>query len=237
MVQSKTDLIADPTIAEVLAEFLDQERERLGDRTYRRYEEVIDLLTICLDRYAYAPLTGEDRARFDRLYDAEGEEHREFTEIFGPDEILPNIGEFLGYFVPHKVMAGKELLRASGTVTKKLAKWLAAEGYVEEDDADVAAERGAAAARDLPAADSLAQLLDRSVEEGATLKDEEEGYFAFTRAKPGKVWVESDAGLEFGPIRLPEQVAELCTIGWTFSGIIGRHGKSWYLIEVWNVYP
>jgi len=49
-----------------------------------------------------------------------------------------------------KVMAGEELLRAAGTVTKKLARWLGDRQLVDTAAAAVAAERAGDAARDLP---------------------------------------------------------------------------------------
>jgi hypothetical protein len=75
------------------------------------------------------------------------------------------VGEFLDYFMVRKVIAGRDLLRAAGTVTKKLARWLAAKGYAAGDDVEEAAERGAAAARDLPQTDELASLLYHFLED------------------------------------------------------------------------
>ena len=135
--------IANPTIAEVLAQFLADQRARLAPRTFAQYEQVVDLLMRSLDSYAYQSLDKADAKLFDRLYHAEGNEHREYCEIFGPAHILPNIGEFLGYFMVRKVIAGKDLLRAAGTVMKKLAEWLADKGYAGVEDAGDAAVRGA----------------------------------------------------------------------------------------------
>jgi hypothetical protein len=39
----------------------------------------------------------------------------------------------LGYFMVRKVIAGPSLLRTAGTVTKKLAAWLAAQGYADAE--------------------------------------------------------------------------------------------------------
>ena len=60
-----------------------------------------------------------------------------------------------------KVIAGQELLRASGTVTGKLVTWLAARGYIDRDSADHATGRAQDAWRDLPVADRLGGLLRR----------------------------------------------------------------------------
>lgn len=56
---------------------------------------------------------------------------------------------FLGYFMIRKVMAGQELARAAGTVTKKLSKWLAAKGCISEEEAQDGADEGVKAVRDL----------------------------------------------------------------------------------------
>ena len=72
------------TISEVLAEYLRAERGRLAPKTYARYTEVIALFTQSLNGYAANSLSQFERARFDKLFNAEGEQHREFCDIFGP---------------------------------------------------------------------------------------------------------------------------------------------------------
>jgi len=147
------------TISEVLAEYLRAEKSRLAPKTHVRYTEVIALFTHSLNSYAANSLSQFERARFDKLFNAEGEQHREFCDIFGPEHILENVGEFLNYFMVSKVIVGADTLRASGTVMKKLAKWLVEQEYVKSDDADLAIEQGSDAARDLPAAEKLSVIL------------------------------------------------------------------------------
>jgi hypothetical protein len=81
------------TISEVLAEYLRMERGRLAPKTHARYTEVIVLFTQSLNGYAANSLSQFERARFDKLFNAEGEQHREFCDIFGPEHILENVGE------------------------------------------------------------------------------------------------------------------------------------------------
>jgi hypothetical protein len=76
-----------------------------------------------------------------------GLQHHEFCDIFRPEHVLENVDEFLNYFMCSKVVAGAGTLRASGTVMKKLAKWLAENGHVRTDDAALAIGQGAEAAR------------------------------------------------------------------------------------------
>ena len=117
------------TIDQALDAFLGDQRARLSDRTYRNYEDVIRLLRDSLNRYAYSSLDARDSKRWQKAFDAGDEDA--FCKLFGPDEIPPHLGEFLGYFMVRKVSAGQELLKAAGTVTGKLARWLEQQAYIE----------------------------------------------------------------------------------------------------------
>lgn len=240
MPNRKAGEIAKPTIAEVLAQFLAEQEGRFSAATVDRYERVVGLLQSCLDNYAYTSLDRVDTALFDRLYAEKGAAHREFCQVFGPEHILKNIGKFLDYFMVRKVIAGRETLRAAGTVTKKLAKWLAEKGYVETEKAENMAERGREAARDLPAAQDLAFDLDDFAEdqERSSEDGQIEGHFAITRVEGSRIWFEEFlSGIKAGPIEVPEDLGRRCRVGWTMSGVLGRVGKAWRLVEAWNVYP
>jgi hypothetical protein len=100
------------TIDQALDAFLRDQRARLSDRTYRNYEDVIRLLRDSLNSYAYSSLDTGDAKRWQKAFDA-GDE-KAFCHLFGPDEIPPHLGEFLGYFMVRKVSAGQELLKAAG---------------------------------------------------------------------------------------------------------------------------
>lgn len=158
--------------------------------------------------------------------------------IAGPT-IAKVLAEFLGYFMVRKVMCGKDLLRAAGTVTKKLAAWLAAKGYVDTEEAEFAKERGGKASKDLPAAQDLVEVLGNFAEEpcreGASRTIE--GHFSFARVERGRVWIAQPGDRELGPIEVPVEIAGMCRLGWTFSGAVARFGKTWRIVEVWNVYP
>src|SRR5712692_6980441 len=132
---------SEPSIQDLLAGFLADQRDRLAPRTYRYYEYVVELLSHCLNGYAYQGLGEADRKRWQEAFD-DGDEDA-FCRIFGPEHIVENLGEFLGYFMVRKVIAGQELIAAAGTVTKKLARWLHDNGYVDEADYEEASERGA----------------------------------------------------------------------------------------------
>jgi hypothetical protein len=228
-----------PTISEVLAEYLRAEKSRLAPKTYARYADVIGLFTHSLNGYAASSLSQFDRARFDKHFDAEGEQHREFCDIFGPEHIIENVGEFLNYFMVSKVIVGADTLRASGTVMKKLAKWLVEHEYVKSDDADVAIEKGSDAARDLPAAEKLSTLLYDLTAGRLEPRDSDiEGRFSITKVEPGRIWLQDeDDGENYGPILLTEKVTKLCRVGWIISGAVRKSGNRCVLVEAFQVYP
>lgn len=65
-----------------------------------------------------------------------------------------------------------------------------------------------------------------------------EGQFTFTRVAPGKVWLEEMLGERtVGPIEVSEEISRRWQAGWTISGIVSSAGKTWRLVEAWNVYP
>lgn len=228
-----------PTISEVLTEYLRAEKSRLAPKTHALYSGVIGLFTHSLNSYAANSLNQFERARFDKHFDAEGEQHREFCDIFGPEHILENVGEFLNYFMVSKVIVGADTLRASGTVMKKLAKWLVEQGYAKSDDADMAIEQGSDAARDLPAAEKLSTLLYDLTAGRLEPRDSDiEGRFSITKIEPGRIWLQDeDDGENYGPILLTEKATKLCRVGWIVSGAVRKSGNRCVLVEAFQVYP
>lgn len=126
---------ARPNIEEVLQHFLEDRTESLAPATSRSYAGVIQLFTISMNHYGYEPLSKAEEAAFHRFYDAKGDEHREFCQVFGPQKIPQNVGEFLGYFMPRKVICGRGLNQAARVVIRRLARWLCRNGHIDKDAA------------------------------------------------------------------------------------------------------
>lgn len=239
-------LPANPNIEQVLQEFLAEQKRLLKPATFSKYDSVIDLFRSFLDGYAYEGLSRVESALFEKHYNAQGEEHREFCQLFGPEKLVENFGGFLGYFMIRKVLGGEELKRAAGTVTKKLSQWLAEKRYTSQEAASEGAEEGAAAARNLPRAERAARLLyedaDRAALDPTTLSDEDYqdfDHYTIVKIEPGKLWVESFTGGDelIGPVRVPEKATTLLRAGWNISCSLGRTRGRWRLLEVGNVYP
>ena len=228
---------ADKPIKAVLAEFLADQRKRLKPKTLDRYESIIELFEASMDGYAYQYLDEDETALWEDLFNAGGPEHRDFCEIFGPEKIPENIDEFLGYFMPRKVICGQDLLRAAGTVTKKLGKWLADKGYVDSDSADDMTDSGARASKELPAAEGLSRMLAAyaAATTGPVGKCVE-GRFEVRAVGPTSLALEAMTGDAKMTVPVPSRAAKACQPGWAISGCVGRSADGWRLVEVWNVY-
>ena len=222
------------TIDQVFEEFLAEQMARLSPKTYRRYEEILDLFRSCLEGY----WPGHDQEEYNRITDAGGT----YCGTFGPEQIAEGLSEFLGYFMPRKVISAKETMKAAGTVTKKLMNWLAEKGYVGDDEGlQLAEERAGDAARDLPASQDVVDLLEAYLDEHAPdhYSREIEDHFMVCRIEPGKLWLEPFASGdgEIGPIPVPHEVTRYCRVGWDISGVVVKTSNGWRLLEVWNVSP
>jgi len=226
------------TIDEALDTFLEDQRKRLSAKTLSNYENVVSLLRSSLNGYAYQSLDGLEEKRWRKAFDAGDEEA--FTRLFGPEKIVENLGEFLGYFMVRKVMAGQELLRASGTVTKKLAAWLHEQGYISERQRLEAVERGGDAARELPRADRLGELLHDEMAKTPPLDPEEipdehwvEDFLAIERVEPGVLWFEGG----IGPVRVSRRASDLAEVGWGVNIVLAQLRGEWRIVELGFVYP
>jgi hypothetical protein len=227
------------TIDEALETFLADQRERLSARTLRNYEDVIGLLRHCLNGYGPNALDEPDRKRWEEAYQ---DDEEAFCHLFGPEYILSEVNEFLGYFMVRKVMAGQDLLRSAGTVTKKLANWLHEHGYAGEAARDLAVDRGTTASRDLPRAERLANLLYEQSLATATVNRAALGSrdivgqdlpLQIERVEPGKLYF---TGVD-GPLRVPREASDLAKPGWDVTITLIRQRGTWKVLEVGNVYP
>lgn len=223
------------SIEGALNDFLAEQRQRLADGTFRNYLAVVDLLCASLNNYGHDGLSEGERRLFTAAYDA-GDEQA-FCHLFGPEKIPAHLGSFLGYFMVRKVFASRELLRAAGTVTTRLVRWLEREGFIEADVAAEAVARAQAAARDLPRADRLGELLaDLADAAEFDSHDEEEiveEFLPIERVEPGALFFEGG----IGPLVVPKEASELAEAGWEVNVVLGRTSGGWRLLEVGCVYP
>jgi len=217
------------TISQVFEEFLADQKGRISARTFSKYQSIIQLYGSYLENY-WPGHNGESG----KITKAGGT----YCSTFGSEDATVGFSEFLGYFMPRKVMCGKETMQAAGTVTKKLAKRLAEKGYIE--DTEEAQKRAGEAAKDLPNATEVLDLLNAYCDQTAPDRHggEIEDHFYIDRIEPGKLWLNPLTGSSvIGPVPVPKQVTALCESGWDIGGVVAKVGKGWRLVEVWNVSP
>jgi hypothetical protein len=229
---------AEKTIEAVLDEFLKEQQERLKPSTMRKYEYILDLFQSCLDGYGHQGLNKQESALFDRLYNADGDGHREFCQVFGPEKIPDSVYEFLNYFMIRKVMCGKEMKQAAGTVIKKLGKWLKEKGYIQSESAAEVVSSGATAAKELPATEELFWMLADHADSTAVDCDEiVEDHFTIEAVEPGKLHLSALTGDDKIIVPVSRDISTACQVGWSISGAMGKTGEGWRILEAWNVYP
>ena len=243
----KLPVQAAPNITDVFALFLEDQRERLQPKTFTKYEGVVRLLESYLNGYAYQSLSNAEARWFDRHFNAEGDAHREFAQLFAPEKVPGHLEGFLRVFMIRKVIAGEDFKRSAGTVTKKLSKWLAANGYVGTDAVHEGVKRSTEAGQELVAAERAARILGDAAErlgiDTLALSDEdyeEFDQFTIARVEPGRLWLEvwvEGKPIERGPIAVPKEATKLLQQGWDVSCALARVRERWHLVEMANVYP
>jgi hypothetical protein len=122
-------------IKEVFDQFLSEQKSKLAPKTYRDYESVIDLFENQLNGYAWNGIDDGEKA-----YDEAKKQKKSFIDLYDHTHIEDNIGEFLDYFVPRKVMSGDEfILKTCPRVIRKLLKWMRDKKLVDLTNDDIKA--------------------------------------------------------------------------------------------------
>jgi hypothetical protein len=120
-------------IKEVFDQFLSEQKSKLAPKTYRDYESVIDLFENQLDGYAWNGIDDGEKA-----YDEAKKQRKSFIDLYDHTHIEDNVGEFLDYFVPRKVMSGDEfILKTCPRVIRKLLKWMRDKKLVDLTNDDI----------------------------------------------------------------------------------------------------
>lgn len=230
--------VANPNVENIFTVFLDEQRERLKPRTYRRYEDVIELFRHFLNAYGHQELdSSAEIALYEKLY---LRKKLEFCSIFGPDKVLSGLPTFLNYFMIRKVMASEALLRAAGTVSKKIIRWLLENDYIGEEQAADAILLATEASKELPAAERLARLLYDYTQGHAPRywTAELDDYFIVEAVRPG-ILVLIGLTMETGVIevRVPQEITDHCKVGWHINLLLVETRNGWSILETGNVYP
>ncbi len=98
------------TISQVFDEFLADQETRISHKTFLKYQSIISLYKSYLESY-WPGHNGE--------YEKITKAGSTFCDTFGPEDATSGYSEFLGYFMPRKVMCGKETMQAAGPKPRK----------------------------------------------------------------------------------------------------------------------
>jgi hypothetical protein len=205
--------------------------------TFRKYEDIVYFFKESMNGYAYQGLDLEEGELFNHFYNLKGENRREFCDVFGTEKILENVSEFLNYFMIRKVICGKELLKAAGTVIKRLTKWLAEHGHVDTEMTEVYADEAGEASKNLPVMEELSYLLWRYAadQEEVDFEETAEGYFDVRIVENDRLHLVGmhDRTLV---VKLPEEITSKCKPGWSIHLELGKTKDGWKILEVGEVY-
>lgn len=224
------------TIAQVLDEFLADEKERLSARTYRQYESVTRLLCLCLENYVI-PSDPALRKMVDEANRAGAEDA--VCRLCPPQEIASGMSDFLGWFMVRKVVAGQDLMRAAGTVTRRLGKWLYEHGYIDADDADYFDAEATSRGRVLPKATALRDRLSAWVDRQPAVHSEEkyDGHFQILEITDLGWKIEGVLDGVQGVVPVPAELRQPHQVGWEVSGVIAETPRGLRWAEIWNCTP
>jgi len=226
------------TIRDALALFVAERAAGRAERFRRDVENAVELIATALDGYGHQHLDARRRKIWEARSKVGGSARAAFSESFGPEFIAPYLREFLSYFLRRKIVAGDRGLKSAAAVTAELAEWLAEKGWAEAEEARGIAAEARSAARDLPRAKKLARRLARWIADEVEPSDRaEEDVFRVTRIAADRIWLSAHGDEAVGAIRMPEPLAAEFAVGWSITGAVARRGKSWRLVEVWDVDP
>ena len=207
------------TIDQIFKEFLADQEARLSPTTF----ESTRTSSTSTGRTwrATGPIT---RGRIDAITKARGT----YCGTFGAEDTTSGFSEFLGYFMPHKVIAGNETMKAAGTVVKKLAKWLVAEGLHARATTVRRRERAARGSRDLPASqkllDELERLAHREIRPGQGGQEARGPLLDPAGSSPAGSGSSrcSATTRRSARSRSPRRSRRACKVGWDVGGVVAK---------------
>ncbi|GGJ94913.1 hypothetical protein GCM10007063_16820 [Lentibacillus kapialis] len=221
----------------VLGAFLAEQHNRLKQKSYRDYEDVIHFFQDYLNQYAPNRLNEDEWKKWEAQFH---EDEDCYTKMFSPEKLSSgSFDEFLDYFMIRKVMSSVSFMKAAVKVMKKLNKWLFENGYINQSTYHNVLEYFDEA-KDLPDVEKLADLFLDYAEKTPDKPFEEilEGYFSIKSIERGQLWLDEAIGSkrDIGPLRVSTQISNLCKKGWDINVAIGKYQGEWYILESGNVY-
>lgn len=226
-------------LKKVLDDFLSDQNERLSKRTYNDYSNVIGLFEDYLNSYAYMFLPKEEQQNFEEKA-IFGEES--YCEMYSVDKLSSmQIDDFMTDFMIRKVLAEKYLMKKTATVMRCFTKWLKNKDYIDNKKFDEIYLTINEFKDVLPKVVELSNLFyDESIKNGFNkYSSYEEGNYAITKIKQGKLWVKDymEGEEEIGPVVVPKKITDLAVKDCFVYLELGKKGNKYHIVNSGNVYP
>ena len=121
-------------IKQIFKEFLAEQELKLCKRNFAYCQDAVGLFEACLNSYGHLGLEEDQYEILEKSKEAE------FCELFVP-EILDytQFSEYVGYFLPKKVMSGYYTLNKYKIQILRLMDWLYEHKYSFQDESDIKA--------------------------------------------------------------------------------------------------
>jgi len=234
----------EPTIAQVLRKHLEQ----VSEKQRKNAAAILDLFEASMNSYAYQSLPKNEAKYFDNQFN---NHDKQFCELFGPEKIPENVGEFLNYFLVRKVAAPKSMIAGAPGVIKHLLDWLEKEAFIKVGSRAHASGAAEEAHTTLPVAGKLGEMLYNHVRHqplalGMVIRDDDvvESTFEIARVEGNTIWFSDWESVdeEYG-VRLSDALVRQCkkAIGftvWLQLGLLrSKKGDAWKILESGTVYP
>lgn len=218
-----------------------EKEDQLKERSFRKYEDVIDYFMSYLDGYAYVYLEEEDADLFEEKYN---NDNMSFCELFDINEISEiEVEEFLSDFLIRKVMSSKQLMKDAGTVMRQLILWIRDNQLLDNVDYKYFLQVVNDLKDDLPKVVELADLISEETRNNRLNQHEYQEFlekvFIISDIEEGSLWLVDydDEDNEYGPVIVPSKISDLARLGWFGYLVLGKVETEWHILENGFIYP
>jgi hypothetical protein len=119
-------------ISKIIEDFLEDQKNQLNPNNIKKYSEVMILFEDYINYSTYQLFDEEELNNLDQEF-LDGK--KLFCDYFGPDKLDPFFfKEFMDYYMLHKVLASKSLIKATEIILKDFVEWLFEHNYMTEED-------------------------------------------------------------------------------------------------------
>lgn len=223
------------TVAQVLDEFLSEQIARVSAPAMQQYETVVALLRAYLE----ANPPSELQSVVARAREA-GPEYAVCRSV-PAEHIAWAMDEFLwDFMVERQKDGGPDLMRATDTVSRALARWLRDHDYLDDvADQEITAvveQAGPALMKAVDLRDGLRAWVESQPPPSGRVRMFQDQFRIVAVLDHG--WdIESWLNGFRNAVPVPDRLLDPCQVNWEISGLVAKTSKGLRWVAVWTVYP